>query len=44
MSLADLGAIADELQSTLGVPVDLLTPRALPEKFRAAILAQAIAV
>ncbi len=44
MSLADLGAISEELQTALGVPVDILTPRSLPAKFRAEVLAQAIAV
>jgi predicted nucleotidyltransferase len=40
-SLFDIGAIQIELQVLLGVPVDVLTPRALPEKFRAAVIAQA---
>jgi predicted nucleotidyltransferase len=37
-TLFDIGAIRREL---LGVPVDVITPKALPEKFRAAVLASA---
>lgn len=40
-TLFDIGAIRHELGSLLGVPVDVLTPNALPEKFRAAVLAEA---
>ena len=43
-TLFDIGAIRHELLQLLGVPVDVLTPNALPEKFRATILAEAIAV
>lgn len=43
-TLFDIGAIRHELLQLLGVPVDVLTPRALPEKFRAAVLAEAIPV
>ena len=43
-TLFDIGAIRHELIQLLGVPVDVLTPLALPEKFRAAILAQALPV
>jgi predicted nucleotidyltransferase len=43
-SLFDIGAIRHELLQLLGVPVDVLTPRALPEKFRAAVLAEAVPV
>lgn len=39
--LFDIGAIRHELLQLLGVPVDVLTPKALPEKFRAIILAEA---
>ncbi len=42
--LFDIGAIRHELLQLLGVPVDVLTPKALPEKFRAAVLAEALAV
>jgi uncharacterized protein len=40
-TLFDIGAIRHELTRLLGVPVDVLTPQALPEKFRAAVLLQA---
>ncbi len=40
-TLLDIGAIRHELHQLLGVPVDVLTPNALPEKFRAAVLAEA---
>lgn len=37
----DLGGLQDELESLLGVHVDLLTPTDLPPKFRAKVLAEA---
>jgi predicted nucleotidyltransferase len=40
-SLMDIGAIRHELSTLLGVPVDVLTPNALPDKFRAVVLAEA---
>ncbi len=40
-TLLDIGAIRHELGRLLGVPVDVLTPNALPERFRARILAEA---
>ena len=40
-TLFDIGAIRHELTSLLGVPVDVLTPQALPEKMRASVLMQA---
>jgi predicted nucleotidyltransferase len=40
-TLFDIGAIRHELGKLLGVPVDVLTPHALPERFRAAVLAEA---
>lgn len=43
-TLFDIGAIRHELLQLLGVPVDVLTPKALPEKFRATVLAQAVPV
>jgi uncharacterized protein len=43
-TLFDIGAIRHELTQLLGVPVDVLTPEALPEKFRAAVIAQARAI
>ena len=43
-TLFDIGAIRHELLQLLGVPVDVLTPKAPPEKFRATVLAEAIPV
>jgi predicted nucleotidyltransferase len=43
-SLMDVAAIQVELESLLGVKVDVLTPRALPEKFRSSVLAEAMPV
>lgn len=40
-TLFGIGAIRHELLQLLGVPVDVLTPKALPEKFRAVVLAEA---
>lgn len=40
-TLFDIGAIRRELLQLLGVSVDVLTPKALPEKFRATVLAEA---
>jgi len=40
-TLMDIGAIRHELRSLLTVDVDVLTPRGLPEKFRAQVLAEA---
>jgi hypothetical protein len=37
----DLGAIRYELKKILGVPVDILTPKALPDNFRNQIIAEA---
>ena len=37
-TLLDIGAIRHELLELLGVPVDVLTPKALPERFRDAVL------
>ena len=39
----DVASIEVELRSLLGVPLDVLTPGALPDKFRANALAEAIA-
>lgn len=41
-TLLDIGAIRHELITKLGVPVDVLTPFAVPEKYRDRILAEAI--
>ncbi|WP_297485949.1 nucleotidyltransferase family protein [Ferrovum sp.] len=43
-TLFDIGAIRHELLQLLGVSVDVLTPKALPEKFRAAVLTEAVPV
>lgn len=40
-TLMDIGAIRHELIELLGVPVDVLTPGALPARFRDAVLAEA---
>lgn len=40
-TLFDLGGLQDELESLLGVHVDLLTPADLPPKVRAKVLAEA---
>ena len=41
-TLFGIGAIRHELSALLGVRVDVLTPMALPLKFRASVLSQAI--
>lgn len=40
-TLFDIGAIRFELKQLLGVDVDVLTPDALPDKFRAQVLRDA---
>jgi uncharacterized protein len=40
-TLLDLGGLQDELETLLGVHVDLRTPGDLPPKFRAKVLAEA---
>jgi predicted nucleotidyltransferase len=40
-TLFDLGGLQVELESLLGIHVDLLTPADLPSKFRSQILAEA---
>lgn len=40
-TLFDFGGLQDELESLLGLQVDLLTPGDLPPKFRAQVLAEA---
>lgn len=39
-TLFDLGGLQVELEEMLGVPVHLLTPGDLPEKFRAKVLSE----
>jgi hypothetical protein len=43
-TLFDIGAIRQELLQLLGVPVDVLTPNALPEKFRLNVLNEAVPI
>jgi len=40
-TLFDLGAIRFKLRNLLGVPVDVLTPDALPDSFRQIVISQA---
>lgn len=40
-TLMDIGAIRYELKELLGVAVDVLTPRALPDKFRQLVIQEA---
>ncbi len=40
-TLFDLGGLQVELETLLGVPVDVVTPADLPLKFRAQVLAEA---
>ncbi|MEB3220787.1 MAG: nucleotidyltransferase family protein [Candidatus Sericytochromatia bacterium] len=43
-TLFDLGAIQIELQELLGLRVDVLTPRSLPEAFRQRVQQEAVPV
>lgn len=43
-TLMDVAAIQVELQRLLGVSVDVLTPKALPDEFRSVVLAEAVPV
>ncbi len=43
-TLMDVAAIQVELQRLLGVSVDVLTPKALPQRFRSVVLAEAVPV
>lgn len=43
-TLMDVAAIQVELERLLGVTVDVLTPKALPDKFRVTVLAEAVPV
>ena len=40
-TLFDLGAIRYKLRNLLGVPVDILTPGALPDRFKQSVLDEA---
>lgn len=43
-SLLDIARIQNRLQKLLGVPVDVLTPKALPARFRDRVIAEAVPV
>lgn len=43
-TLMDVAAIQVELEQLLGVSVDVLTPNALPDKFRQAVITQSVHV
>jgi predicted nucleotidyltransferase len=43
-TLMDVAAIQVELQRLLGVSVDVLTPKALPDAFRSRVLSEAVPV
>ncbi len=43
-TLMDIARIQNRLQALLGVPVDVLTPKALPDSFRDQVLAEAMPV
>jgi len=43
-TLMDVAAIQVELEKLLGVSVDVLTPNALPDKFRTVVLAEAVPI
>ena len=40
-TLMDIGAIRYHLQKLLGIRIDVLTPKSLPENFRERVLAEA---
>ena len=44
MTMMDIGAIRYELRKQLGIPVDVLTPKALPDSFRSEVIAEAVPV
>ena len=43
-TMMDIGAFQFELKQLLGIPVDVLTPNALPAKFRGQVIAEAQSV
>lgn len=43
-SLFDIGAIGTELTELLGVEVEVLTPGALPDRWRAEVMNEALAI
>jgi predicted nucleotidyltransferase len=44
MTLLNIGSIRRQLAQLLGVSVDVLTPNALPETFREAVVAEAVPI
>ena len=44
MTLFDIGGILNDLERLLGVEVDVVTPNALPEKFKSRVLAEALQI
>ena len=43
-TLFDIGAIRFELKQLLGIDIDVLTPNALPEKYRAQVMDEALPI
>lgn len=43
-SLLDIGAIRHELIELLGIPVDVITPMALPAKIREEVISEAVVI
>jgi hypothetical protein len=43
-TLMDIAAIQLDLERLLGITVDVLTPNALPDKFRSQVIAEAVPV
>lgn len=43
-TLMDVAGIQVALEKLLGIPVDVLTPKGLPEKFRQLVLDEAVPV
>lgn len=43
-TLMDIARMQNRLRQLLGIPVDVVTPKALPSSFRATILAEAVPV
>jgi len=43
-SLLDIARIQNTLEALMGIPVDVLTPRGLPEAYRSRVLAEAAPV
>ena len=43
-TLLDLGAIRYKLRNLLGIPVDVVTPNALPDRFRQRVISEAVCI